>query len=326
MINAIQEYIRYLHDVKQTSHNTELCYERDLKKAADYFAGQEIENLLEVTPTNLNSYMLYLEREQLSPATVSRNVAALKSFFRYLVQEHRVAEDPTGQLKPPKVEKKAPCVLTIEEAGRLLRQPDRSTAKGIRDSAMLELLYATGIRVSELIHLKTGDVNLPLGYITCTEHERDRIIPFGETAGQAMRQYLETARDALLKGGESEYFFTNCSGKPMSRLVFDGVTGDGIQVTLVDMGDHFRIICADIELVKQPEPMPKLPVARIMYRHKPDFRIGTAAWCYAGGAHHSVVSTALTRQDIAMFARLTQTELITIGEDTTEADLQKFFM
>lgn len=111
-----------------------------------------------------------------------------------------------------------------------------------------------------------------------------------------------------------------------ARLVFDGVTGDGIQVTLVDMGDHFRIICADIELVKQPEPMPKLPVARIMYRHKPDFRIGTAAWCYAGGAHHSVVSTALTRQDIAMFARLTQTELITIGEDTTEADLQKFFM
>ena len=111
-----------------------------------------------------------------------------------------------------------------------------------------------------------------------------------------------------------------------ARLVFDGVTGDAIQVTMVDMGDHFRIICADIELVKQPAPMPKLPVARIMYRHKPNFRIGTAAWCYAGGAHHSVVSNVLTRDDIAMFARLTGTELITIGEDTTEADLQKFFM
>ena len=111
-----------------------------------------------------------------------------------------------------------------------------------------------------------------------------------------------------------------------ARLVFDGVTGDGIQVTLVDMGDHFRLICADIELVKQPQPMPKLPVARIMYRHKPDFAIGTAAWCYAGGAHHSVVSTALNRADIAMFARLTGTELICIGDDTTEADLQKFFM
>ena len=109
-----------------------------------------------------------------------------------------------------------------------------------------------------------------------------------------------------------------------ARLVFDGITGDGIQVTLIDLGDHFRIICADIELVKQPQPMPKLPVARIMYRHKPNFEIGTAAWCYAGGAHHSVVSTALTREDIAMFARLTGTELVTIGDDTTEADLRKF--
>ncbi len=109
-----------------------------------------------------------------------------------------------------------------------------------------------------------------------------------------------------------------------ARLVFDGTTGDGIQVTLIDMGDHFRIICADIELVQQPKPMPKLPVARIMYRHKPNFEIGTAAWCYAGGAHHSVVSTALTREDIEMFARLTGTEIITIGEDTTEADLRRF--
>ncbi len=103
-----------------------------------------------------------------------------------------------------------------------------------------------------------------------------------------------------------------------ARLVFDGVTGDGIQTTMVDMGDHFRIICADIELVKQPYPMPKLPVARIMYRHKPNFEIGTESWCYAGGAHHSVVSTALTRADIAMFARLTGTELIAIGDDTRD--------
>lgn len=106
-----------------------------------------------------------------------------------------------------------------------------------------------------------------------------------------------------------------------ARLVFDGVTGEGIQVTMVDMGDRFRIICADIELVKQPYPMPKLPVARIMYRHKPNFEIGTAAWCYAGGAHHSVVSTALTREDIAMFAKLTNSELITIGDDTKLSQL-----
>ena len=109
-----------------------------------------------------------------------------------------------------------------------------------------------------------------------------------------------------------------------ARLIFDGITGDGIQVTMVDMGDRFRIICADIELVKQPAPMPNLPVARIMYRHKPNFEIGTSGWIYAGGAHHSVVSTELTRSDIAMFARLTGTELIVIGDDTTETDIQKF--
>ena len=124
-------------------------------------------------------------------------------------------------------------------------------------------------------------------------------------------------------GPEGDYKISALSAVLMKMS--DGVTGDGIQVTMVDMGDHFRTICADIELLKQPKPMPKLPVARIMYRHKPNFQIGTAAWCYAGGAHHSVVSTALTRDDIAMFARLTGTELITIGEDTTEADLQKFF-
>ena len=110
-----------------------------------------------------------------------------------------------------------------------------------------------------------------------------------------------------------------------ARLVFDGVAGDGVQVTLVDMGDRFRLICADIALVPPPAPMPRLPVARIMFRHKPNFAVGTAAWCYAGGAHHSVISTALTREDIALFARLTETELITIGDDTTEADLRKFF-
>lgn len=108
-----------------------------------------------------------------------------------------------------------------------------------------------------------------------------------------------------------------------ARLIFDGIEGDGIQVTMVDMGTHFRIICADVELIKQPKPMPNLPVARVMFRHKPNFRIGTEGWCYAGGAHHSVISTALTREDIALFCKLTGTELITIGDDTTEADLDK---
>ena len=220
MINAIQDYIGYLHNVKRTSHNTEVSYERDLKKAALYLEGQKIGDLTQVTATNLNSYMLHLEREHMSPATVSRSIAAIRSFFQYLVREHRIQEDPSEQLKPPKVEKKAPSILTIEEVDKLLRQPDEETMKGIRDRAMLEMLYATGIRVSELIHLKIGDVNLQMGYITCTERGKDRIIPFGETAKKALEHYLKKARASFLKGKESEYLFTNCSGTPMSRQGF----------------------------------------------------------------------------------------------------------
>ena len=220
MINAIQDYISYLHNVKRTSHNTEISYERDLKKAALYFEGQQIDDLAQVTATNLNSYMLYLEKEHMSPATVSRSIASLRSFFQYLVKEKKLAVDPSGQLKPPKVEKKAPAVLTVEEVDLLMQQPDMDTVKGIRDRAMLELLYATGIRVSELIHMKVGEVNLRMGYITCTDHGKDRIVPFGETAGKAVRLYLEKARTSLLKGKETEYLFTNCSGTPMSRQGF----------------------------------------------------------------------------------------------------------
>ena len=220
MINAIQEYIQYLHNVKKTSRNTELSYERDLKKAEGYFREQEITEPSQITSTNLNSYMLYLEREKLSPATVSRNIAALRSFFQYLVKERGLASDPTEGLRPPRVEKKAPAILTVEEVDLLLRQPDEESPKGLRDRAMLELLYATGIRVSELTGLKMKDLNWQLGYITCTEHDRERMIPFGEMARKALQRYKGEAREKLLKGRESEYLFTNCSGNPMSRQGF----------------------------------------------------------------------------------------------------------
>lgn len=101
-----------------------------------------------------------------------------------------------------------------------------------------------------------------------------------------------------------------------ARLVFDGITGDGIAVSMIDMGDRFRLVCAEITLVKQPQPMPKLPVARVMWKLKPDFATGTAAWIYAGGAHHAVVSTALTVEDIRLFAKMTNTELVVIDDKT----------
>lgn len=159
-----------------------------------YLAEHQVTDLNAVTETFLNSYMLYLERERLSPATVSRNVAAIRTFCQYVVRQHYIEEDPSENLRPPKVERKAPEILSVDEVDLLMRQPDCSTPKGIRDKAMLELLYATGIRVSELIQLKLEDLNLQMGYITCAGQEKGRVIPFGSAARNALKEYLEKGR------------------------------------------------------------------------------------------------------------------------------------
>ena len=130
-----------------------------------------------------------------------------------------MVSDPSKALQPPKVERKMPEILSIAEVDLLLRQPKTDTPKGIRDKAMLEMLYATGIRVSELIHLKTQDVNLMMDYITCRD-EKERIVPFGGPAKKALEQYLGSARAALMHGREDDVLFVNCSGGPMSRQGF----------------------------------------------------------------------------------------------------------
>ena len=220
MINAIQEFINYLHNAKKTSKNTEVSYERDLRKMMKYFEAQGAMDVSKITNTNVNSYMLYLEREKFASSTVSRSVASMRAFFQYLVKTKVIADSPAEHLKPPKVEKKAPETLSVAEMDLLLKQPSRETPKGIRDRAMLELLYATGIRVSELINLKLDDVNMQLGYITCNEADKERIIPFGNVSKKALKNYLNGAREALLGIAMCDTLFINCSGKPMSRQGF----------------------------------------------------------------------------------------------------------
>ena len=220
MINAIQEFISYLHDVKRTSYNTEISYRRDLNKAADYFAGQDVGDLTKATAAHLNGYLLHLEKSHMSPATVSRSIASLHSFYSYLVQEKKIDSDPSAGLKPPKVEKKAPEILTVEEAVHLMEQPNLKTDKGLRDRAMLQVLYSTGIRVSELVHLKADHYDAQHGIIHCAEGGKERSIPLDTETRRALEAYLESARERLLKGTESEFLFTNCSGKPMSRQGF----------------------------------------------------------------------------------------------------------
>ena len=216
----IQEFIDYLHNTRGTSKNTEVSYERDLKKLEQYLTEEGIETGEQVTSTVLNSYVLYMERRNFAASSISRSIASIRAFFQFLCQKDGWKENPAEKLKAPKIEKKLPDILTVEEVDLLLRQPKGNTAKGIRDKAMLELLYATGIRVSELIGLKVNDINLKLGYLNCSSGGRERVIPFGTTAKQAVENYMAKSRAQLLGEGKSDFLFLNCSGKSMSRQGF----------------------------------------------------------------------------------------------------------
>ena len=220
MTQDIQNFIQYLHQVKKTSENTEVSYARDLKKMNQYLTAQGIHDVSEVTATSLNSYVLFLEKEGRKPATISRSIASMKAFYHYMEKEHKVSEDTSERLRAPRIEKKMPAVLTQEEVTRLLEQPGGTSPKELRDTAMLELLYATGIRVSELISLKVSDVNLAMEYLTCSDSHKERIIPFGSIAKKALSRYLELGRPKLVGDEQEEWLFTNCAGQQMSRQGF----------------------------------------------------------------------------------------------------------
>lgn len=220
MTKDIEKFIVYMRDVKQISKNTELSYERDLRKLSAFLQEQGITEVSKVTSTSLNSYILFLEKEGRKPSTISRSIASMKAFFGYLQREGYISEDVSIELKAPKIEKKMPSILTTEETVRLLEQPSGTSPKELRDKAMLELLYATGIRVSELITLKLEDVNVPMEYITCRDAHKERIIPFGNIAREAIENYLDFGRPALVTEGKCDLLFTNCSGSAMSRQGF----------------------------------------------------------------------------------------------------------
>ena len=221
MDEAIQKFIRYYHKIKKSSGNTEVSYKRDLDKLKDYLQTvAHIDSWESVTETTLNSYILHLEGMNYASSSISRSIASIRAFFQYLEKKNLVSGNPAESLKPPKIEKKAPQILGVSEVEKLLAQPDTETPKGIRDSAMLELLYATGMRVSELINLRMTDINLPMCYLTCIDRKTERIIPFGNTAKKALTRYFDKARPALTKDRSIDYVFTNCSGSQMSRQGF----------------------------------------------------------------------------------------------------------
>lgn len=220
MEERIQSFITYLHNVKNTSRNTELSYERDLCKLKNFLQAQGIFRAEDITATALNAYIRYLEKEGFKAATISRNIASVKAFFHYLVKTEIVKTDLSENLKAPRVEKKMPGILSMEEIERLLEQPGEENPKEIRDKAMLELLYATGIRVSELISLKVTDVNMQMGYIICHDRTKERAVPFGSKAREALTAYFFKARSGMVSDPKEDTLFVNCSGNPMSRQGF----------------------------------------------------------------------------------------------------------
>lgn len=161
-----------------------------------------------------------MEKENFATSTISRNIATLKAFFNYLYKQGVVKDEPAEKLKAPKIEKKTPEILSVEEITLLLVQPDGNSNKAIRDKAMLELLYATGIRVSELISLKVSDVNIPNGYVRCHTGTKERIIPFGSVAKTALKKYFKNTRDVMVTSKDEDTVFVNCNGRPMSRQGF----------------------------------------------------------------------------------------------------------
>ena len=169
MNKMLDAFMEYLQDVKNTSENTRLSYGRDLQKLQKFLADKEIEDVTDIREEHLREYVAGLEKQGFKATTVSRHIVSIKAFCQFLYERQLIRENIAEGLTAPKIEKKLPEILTVEEVELLLEQPDKDTPKGLRDKAMLELLYATGIRVTELLELKLPDLYLQLGFFVCGE-------------------------------------------------------------------------------------------------------------------------------------------------------------
>ena len=220
MLDLICAYENYLSKVKQASSNTVSSYLRDIRQFADWMRTAEDTGIVDATQLNISDYLSHLEDEGRSGATVSRSLASLKNFYAYLVSSGFLEKTPVVDIHVDRGEKKLPQILTGREIELLLSQPVCVDAKGFRDKAMLEVMYATGIRVSELIDLDVDDVNLDLGIIKCSGGKKTRAIPLYPGALRALSVYLREVRDGLVASADEKALFVNINGARMSRQGF----------------------------------------------------------------------------------------------------------
>ena len=220
MNTYVKEYTSFMTDKRHKSLNTVESYKRDVTQYISYLDGTGVTYISSTTKTTVLSYLLYLQKEGRASSTVSRTLASLRSYYLFMMQNGVVKSNPTSNLEAPHVEKKIPKILSGEEVELLLEQPKNCDNKGIRDKAMLELLYATGIRVSELINLDVSDVNVPMSFVRCKGGKKERIIPMGHQAKDALENYINNVRKYMVKDENETALFVNCSGARLSRQGF----------------------------------------------------------------------------------------------------------
>ncbi|MFY9417386.1 MAG: site-specific tyrosine recombinase XerD [bacterium] len=218
--SELASFLIYLRVEKGVAENTLAAYEGDLRQFLAYLQEKtDMENLREVQRPLLTLYLLHLQKEGFAPATIARKEAAIRAFFRYLAAEGMIGENPARLLNSPRQRQALPDVLSEDEVELLLRQPRGVSPQALRDRAILEVLYATGLRVSELVALDRKDINLELGYVRCRgKGDKERIVPLGQMAIQAAKSYLRSGRSQLLRPpGREEAFFLNLRGKRITR-------------------------------------------------------------------------------------------------------------
>ena len=220
MRNMIDGYEDYLIHVKQASQNTIASYMRDVHQYVSYLNAVVHMDVLDADRETVSDYTRWMAGRGKSPATISRTLASLKGFYGYLVSQGELAENPVRNIHVERTEKKLPQILTGKEVELLLEQPKCTDLKGYRDKAMLELLYATGIRVTELISLNVSDVSLSGSFIKCTSNDRMRIIPLYPAAVKALGDYINDIRPKLIADPDETSLFVNLSGERMSRQGF----------------------------------------------------------------------------------------------------------
>jgi integrase/recombinase XerD len=221
MEQLLDQFLHYLIVEKGLSKNTIDAYSHGLNRFLDSLRKKGIQEMPSVSKFDVRAFLLALRKQGLSTKTVVRNLVAIRTFFQFLIQEGILEANPIEELESPKIAKTLPEILTLKEVEQLLEQPNPQTPIGIRDRAMLEVLYATGMRVSELTHLPINQVNLESGYVLVFgKGSKERIVPIGSEAMKWVALYLKAARERLAKEKESPFLFINRLGRGMSRQQF----------------------------------------------------------------------------------------------------------